>query len=160
MPRLNNDERNQGIWMLSAGMSETVVSRHFGSARKTIARLRRRFCVTGNVADQPRATTAADDRYIVLQHLRNRRLTAAATGRQCGIHPQTARNRLRQNVQLIRAYRLYFDQILTRRRRTARRDWCRRQLHFRRADWNLIFLFSNEYRRTQESLSPSGREFC
>ena len=101
--------------------------------RKTIERLRRPFCVTDNVADRPRSgrtrvTTAADDRYIVLQHLRKRLLTAVATGRQYGIHPQTVRNRLRQNVQPIRAYRPYFDQILTRSHRTARRDWCRRHL--------------------------------
>ena len=82
----NNDERNQVIRMLNAGMSATVVLRHFGSIGKTIERLRRRFRVTGNVADRPRSgrprvTTAADDRYIVLQHLRNRRMTAAETGR-------------------------------------------------------------------------------
>ena len=35
--------------------------------------------------------------------------------------------------------------ILTRRHRTARRDWCLRHLHFRRADWDLI-LFSDECR--------------
>ena len=89
--------------MLNAGMSATVVSQQFGCTRWTIECLRRRFCVTGNVADRPRSgrprvTTAADDRYIVLQHLRNRRLTAAATGGQYGMHPQTVRNRLRQNV--------------------------------------------------------------
>ena len=76
MPRLNNDERNQAIGILNAGMSATVVSRYFGCNRKTIERLRRRFCVTGNVADRPRSggprvTTAADDSYIVLQQLRN-----------------------------------------------------------------------------------------
>ena len=102
---------------------------------ETIERLRRRFRVTGNVADRPqrgrpRVTTAGDDRYIVLQHLTYRRLPPAATGRPYGIHPQTVRNRLRQNVQHIRAYRPYFGQILTRRHRTARRDWCRRHLHF------------------------------
>ena len=54
---LNNDERNQAILMLNAGMSATVVSWHLG-------------CVYGeNVADCPRSglprvTTAADDRYI------------------------------------------------------------------------------------------------
>ena len=79
-------------------MSATVVSRHFGCTRKTIERLRRQFRVTGNVAvrhrsGRPRVTTAADDRYIVLQQLRNRRLTAEATGRQYGIHPKTVRNR-------------------------------------------------------------------
>ena len=66
MPRLNNDERNQAIGMLNAGMSATVVLRYFGCARKTIERLRRRFRVTGNVADRlrsgrPCVTTAADD---------------------------------------------------------------------------------------------------
>ena len=103
MPRLNNDERTQAIGMPNAGMSATVVSRHFGCTRKTIESLRSRFHVTGNVADHPRScrprvTTAADDQYIVLLHLRNRHLTAAATGRQYGIDPQTVRNWLRQNV--------------------------------------------------------------
>ena len=71
--------------------------------------LKRRFCATGNIADRPRSgrsrvITAADDHFIVMQHLCNRRLTAAATGRQYGIHAQTVRNRLRQNVQPICAY--------------------------------------------------------
>ena len=98
MPRLNNDERNQAFGMPNAGMSAVVVSRHFGCTRKTIERLRRRFRVRENVAKRPRSgrprvTTASDDRYIVLQHLCNRRLTATATVRQYGIHPQTLRNR-------------------------------------------------------------------
>ena len=88
-----------------------------------------------------RVIPAADDRYMVLQHPRNSRLNAAATGRQCGIHPQT----VRENVQPIRAYRPYFGQMLTRRHLKVRRDWCRRHLHFRRADWDLI-LFSDECR--------------
>ena len=147
--------------MLNAGTSATVVSRHFGCTRKTIERLRRRFRVTGNVADRPRSgkprlTTDVDDRNIVMQHLRNRRLTAAATGRQHGIHPQTIRYRLRQNVQPIRVYRPYFGQNLTRRYRTARLNWCSRHLHFRCADWDLI-LFSDKCRF---NLSPSGRAFC
>ena len=49
MPRLNNDERNQAIGILSASISVTVVSQHFGCNRKTIEHLLRRFCVTGNV---------------------------------------------------------------------------------------------------------------
>ena len=36
MPRLNNDERNQAIGILNAGMSATVLSRHF----RAIERLR------------------------------------------------------------------------------------------------------------------------
>ena len=166
MPGLNNDERNQAIQMLNAGTPATVISRHFGCSRKTIERLQRRFRVTGNVADRPRSgrprvTTAGDDCYIVLQHLGNRRLTAAATERQYGtcIHPQTVRNQLRQNIQPIRAYRPYFGQILTRRHRTARRDWCRRQLHFRRADWHLI-LFSDVVPIDARVYRPRGERFA
>ena len=101
--------------MLNACISATV-----GCTPKTIKRLQKRFRVTGNVADLPQSgrtcvTTAADERYIVLQHLRNRHLTATATGRQYGIHLQTVRNWLSQIVQPIRAYRPYFGQILTRR---------------------------------------------
>ena len=114
----------------------TVLLRGFGCTRKTIERLRRRIRVTGNVADRPLSgrpciTTATDDRYI----LRNRRLTAAVTGRQYGVHPHTVGNQLRQNVQPIRACRPYFGQILT-LHRTARWDWFRCHLHFRRADWD------------------------
>ena len=146
--------------MLNAG---TVVSRHFGCIRKTIERLRRRFRVTGNVADRPRSgwprvTTAADDHYIVLHHLRNRRLTAAATGRQYVIHPQTIRNRFRQNVQPIRMYRPNFGQILTRHHRTTRWNWCRHHLHFRRADLNFI-LFSDECQFNLSHASGREREF-
>ena len=52
---------------------------------------------------------------------------------------------MRQNVQPICAYRPYFGQILTPRHRAARWDWCRRHLHFRRADLDLI-LFSDKCR--------------
>ena len=69
------------------------------------------------------ATCDHDDRFMVLQHPRNSRLTAAATVRQYGIHPQTVRNRFRENVQPVRAYRPYFGQMLTRRHLTVRRDW-------------------------------------
>ena len=53
MPRLNNDERNQAIGMLNAGISASVVSWLFGCTRKTIEHLQRRFRVTENVDDLP-----------------------------------------------------------------------------------------------------------
>ena len=122
MPRLNNDQRNQVIGMLNAGSSVANVSRLFGCTRATINRLRTRFQTRGTVQDRPRSgrprvTTAADDRYMTVHHLRNRRLSAAATARQHGISAHTVRNRLRQNNNPIRAYRPYFGQILTRRHR-------------------------------------------
>ena len=115
------------IGMLNAGRSAAVVWWHFGCTQKTIERLWRRFQVAGNAADHPRSgrpllTTAADDHYIILQHLPNRRLTAAASGRQYGIHPQT----VRKNLKAICAYRPYFSQS----HRMARRDKCYRHMHF------------------------------
>ena len=75
-----------------------------------------------------------------------------------GIHPQTVRHRLRQNVHPIHAYRPCFGQILTRRHRTARRDCCRRHLHFRRTDWDLI-LCSDECRFNLSHVDGRGRVY-
>ena len=122
--------------MLNAGMSETVVSRHFGCTQKTIERIRRWFRVVGNVWPLlPMIAISSCSTYVTGVWLQQ------TTWRQYGIHPQTVRNRLRENVQPIRTYRPYFGQSLTRRHRMERRDWCRRHLHFRRADWDLILFF-------------------
>ena len=51
---------------------------------------------------------------------------------------------MRQNVKPIRAYRRTSVKS-HRRHRTARRNWCRRHLHLRGADWDLT-LFSDECR--------------
>ena len=147
MHRQNNDERNQAIGMLNAGMSATVVLRHFGCTRKTIDHLRRRFRVTGNVVDRPRSGRPL--RYACYVGACSTYVTSVWLQQQpedsmVFIH-RLSENRLRQNVQPIHAYRPYFGQILTPRYRTARRDWCRRHLHFRRAYWELI-LFSDECR--------------
>ena len=165
MPRLNNDERNgQAIRMLNAGMSATVVSRHFGCTRKIIERLRRRFRVTGNDADRPRSgiprvTTAADDRSIALQHHRNRRLTASSTGGQYGIHPQTVRNRLRQNVQPIQcADLLYFGHSYP-TSSNGKAGLVPSSLHFRRADWDLIS-FSDECQFNVSHADGRKRVYC
>ena len=87
-------------------MSATVVLRHFGCTRKTTDCLQRRFRITGNVPDVLEVVGHVSPLLpmIVLQHLLDRRLIAAATGRQYGIHLQTVRNRLRQNVHSIRTY--------------------------------------------------------
>ena len=98
--------------------------------RGTLVELERAFTetipVTGKVAyrprsGKPRVTTAAADCYnIVLQHLLNRRLTAAATGRQYGIFI----HRLSEIVRTDRTSVLNSH----RRHRTVRRNWCRRHL--------------------------------
>ena len=65
---------------------------------------------------------------------------------------------MRQKLQPIHAYRPYFGQILTRRHRTAMRNWCRRQLHFRRADCDLI-LFTDVCRFNLSHADGLGRVY-
>jgi hypothetical protein len=62
--------------------------------------LRQRFVQTGSVGDrarsgQPRVTTAREDRYMTLTHLRQRFKTATNTTLENGISRQTVLNRLR-----------------------------------------------------------------
>ena len=77
MARLNIDQRNQIIGMITDGSHVTYVSRLFNCARATINRLITRFNATGSVKDGPwsdhlRVTTPREDRFITLSHLRRR----------------------------------------------------------------------------------------
>ena len=54
-PGMTFEQRERGIGMLSAGMSETDVARHFQRHESTISRLLNRFQQTGNVADLPKS---------------------------------------------------------------------------------------------------------
>ena len=149
MPRLNNNEQNKAIVMLNAGMSATVALRHFGCTVKTIQLLQKWFRVTGNFDDHPQSgrpqvTTAADDRYIVLQHLRNSHPTAAATV-TVWFSSTNCQKLIETKCSTYSCVMTYFGEILTQRHRTARQDWCHRHLHLRRADWDLM-LFSYECR--------------
>ena len=76
MPRLNKNQRYEAIGMLRA-MSCKDIAAHFNVDRKTIERLRIKYNRTGDVADlqrpgAPRKTNAAEDRFIVTSHRRNR----------------------------------------------------------------------------------------
>ena len=67
--------------MLIQGQLQNQVARHFGVNVSTIERLVRRLRETGRLADRPRSgrprvTSRRQDRYIVVSHVRNRRLTA------------------------------------------------------------------------------------
>ena len=82
MPRLGNDERRRAMGMLDGGMSCRQVARHFGCSPSTITKLLQRHRETGSVNDRPhsgreRVTPPDQDQYIVLQHLRDRFLTAS-----------------------------------------------------------------------------------
>ena len=87
MPRLSNNDRNQALGMLRAGISTREVARLFNCHQSTVVRLRQMFQTTNNVSDhpqpgQPRVTSDQQDRHIRLQHLRNRFKTAASTARE------------------------------------------------------------------------------
>ena len=87
MPRLSNNDRNQALGMLRAGISTREVARLFNCHQSTVVRLRQRFKTMNNVSDrprtgQPRATTDQQDRHIRLQHLRNRFKIAASAARE------------------------------------------------------------------------------
>ena len=132
MPRLTNDQRNNAIGRLQQGATQAAVARHFNVSRATINRLWIRHNATGSVADRPRSgrprvTTPAQDRFIRLQHLRDRFQTATTTAANIPglrrVSSQTIRNRLRS--QGIFARRPVRRNILTQRHRAARLQWCR-----------------------------------
>lgn len=154
MPRLPSDLRERAIGMLHAGMTSEEVAQTMGCSSRSIRRLRERFRLTGRTADRPRTgrprvTTRAQDRYIVVSHLRDRFLTASQTahntpGRHNNrISSQTVRNRLRESG--LRAYRPFVAQVLTRQHRQARLAWARHHLRWTSQQWKNV-LFSDESR--------------
>ena len=86
MPRLDTATRNIVIGRLQAGESQNAVARLHNVHRNTISRLLQRYMYqqSGSTADRqrsrrPRITSAAQDRYIRVLHLRNRIMTARET---------------------------------------------------------------------------------
>ena len=151
MPRLSKIERERAVGMLMLGTSQIDVGRRFGCSRATINRLWRRFQQTGSTADRPRpghprVTTPADDRYIRLLHLRNRKLTATSTNRTVfrgRLSSQTVRNRLRSSR--LRARRPYIGLVYTPQIKRLRLRWCNNRVHWNQRTWNRV-VFSDESR--------------
>ncbi|GFO02071.1 transposable element tcb2 transposase [Plakobranchus ocellatus] len=86
MPRLNEDQRNRAIGQLETGVSISEVARRFQMQRRIICNIWQRFQQRGVTTDLPRSarsriTTHAEDRFIQLQHMRNRFLTAQSTAK-------------------------------------------------------------------------------
>jgi transposase len=105
MVRLMEAQRQNAIGRLQAGATQQAVANHFGVTRQTISNLWHRHNATGNIRDRPRSgrprvTSAVQDRYIRLRHLRDRTLAASATTTAIPglrrISDQTVRNRLRK----------------------------------------------------------------
>jgi transposase len=154
MPRLSNNDRNQALGMLRAGISTREVARLFNCHQSTVVHLRQRLQTTNNVSDrprpgQPRVTTDQQDRHIRLQHLRKRFKTAASTARETPgrhnprISSATVRRRLRENG--LRTRRPFRGPLLTPRHRQQCLAWVKTHLQWTRQRWQEV-LFSDESR--------------
>lgn len=154
MPRLSAEQRSQAIGMLQAGMSQSEIARHFGCSQPAISNLTRRYEETGSVDDHPRSgrprvTTPIQDRFIVLQHLRDRfrpatRTAAVTVGRHHQrISESTVRRRLRSHM--LSARRPARGPRLTAVHRRNRLRWCRQHQRWTHQRWRGV-IFSDESR--------------
>jgi hypothetical protein len=122
----------------------------FNCHRNTINNMRQHLTQTGSVGDRarpgrPHVTTARQDRYMTLTHIRQRFKTASSTALKNGISSQTVLNRLPAIANSIRARRPSVGQMINPRNRNIRRLWARRHLRWTRAHWVRV-LFSDESR--------------
>ena len=152
MPRLNMDQRNQAIGMLSAGASQRHVARVMNCTQSTISKLGNRYQQQGHARDRPRSgrphvTTAHQDRYMRLTHARDRFLPVVETARHTvGTHNRpingnTVRRRL-ADVGL-KSRRPYIGQVLLRRHKQARLAWANAHTRWPRQRWENV-LFTDE----------------
>ena len=131
-------------------MSCKDVAAHFNVDRKTIERLRIKYYRTGDVADlrrsgAPRKTNAAEDRFIVTSHRRNRFKCATDTARnwvgRIQISSKTVIRRLA--AQGIQSRRPVCKQSLSVRHRASRLTWALRYQRWTQQQWSNI-IFSDE----------------
>ncbi|GFS52269.1 transposable element Tcb2 transposase [Trichonephila clavipes] len=152
-PRSNHWEK------LEEGRSVTSVVAEFRIAHIIVSRLWRQFQTTGTAilrysSGRPRATTPADDRYIVLQARRNRRQTAGENARHTT--QVTGQPISRFTV----ARRLHGGGLFARRpvrcvpltpaHRKRRYLWCREHRNWRDNEWGRVF-FTDESRLSLSS---------
>ena len=146
MPRLNESDRNRAIGQLEAGVTISEVARRFNVQRRVIRNLRTRFEQTGSTNDlprtgRPRVTTPKEDRYIALQHLRNRFLPAQHTAARLRVSRNTVMRRLR--IRGLFARRPVFGQRLLPRQRANRLQWSLRHRFWTLNQWENV-LWSDE----------------
>ena len=84
MPQMTEALRNQMIGQLQVGTIASVVARTFNVNKRTVFRIKAKFNQTGTTKNwqksgRPSKTTPAENRIIVLNHLRNRFRTAEKT---------------------------------------------------------------------------------
>ena len=154
MPRISDNQRHQALGMIQGGMSRREIARRMQCSPSTITRLAQRHQQTGSLNDRPRPgrqreMTPQQDRYIILQHLRDRFRTAVQTSRETvGVHcrrigASTVRRRLRHNG--LRARRPFRGNMLTPQRRRNRLVWTQQRQRWAHRQWSSV-LWSDESR--------------
>ena len=123
MPRLNEAQCSNAIGRIETGESQTAVATTaLNVSQSIISRFWDMY--------RPRVTTAFQDRYIRLRHLRERFTTSSSTASAIPggliISYQTVRNRLRDAK--IRARRPVKAVVLTQRHQRNRLQWAQTQL--------------------------------
>ena len=147
---------------LEGGQTQAEVAQAIGVSQSVISRLWNRFLETGSAGRRPgqgrrRATTANEDRYLVLTARRHRNMNAtllqqhlrSATGTT--VSTQTVRNRL-HGVGLY-ARRPMVCVRLTSRHRRDRRQWVTEHVNWKKNEWSNV-LFSGE---SHFSVHPDNR---
>ncbi|KAH3839839.1 hypothetical protein DPMN_113276 [Dreissena polymorpha] len=82
---------NRGVGLLEVGASQRHVPRKLGVSQSVVARMWSRYQMNGNVISRyrggrQRATTQAQDRFIVVQARRHRFMNATALKMTCRMH--------------------------------------------------------------------------
>ena len=134
MPRIRQNDTEQAMGIVQAGMTHQVVADHFNVSRITISSIMIRLRQTGRTNDRPpngrpRVTPQRQDRHLRPIHIRNRMIMAedGHTARRTPglanirISGQTVRRRLRESE--LRVRRPVVGPILKHNHRTARLAW-------------------------------------
>lgn len=154
MPRLSSHQRSCAIGMLESGRSQRWVARHLPCSNAAVSKLVRRYNETGRVEDRarsgrPRETTALQDRWIRLQHLRDRFRPATRTAAETlGRHNnRVSANTVRRRLKAVgfSCRRPFKGTTLNNARRANRLRWCRQHLQWTREMWSRV-VFTDESR--------------
>ena len=151
---LDAQDLARAVGMLQGHQNQRQVALQFGVSQSVISRAWTRYQQTGRVnrrhaGGRQRATTAAQDRYLMTSAARNRFANATrlqrnlreATGTT--ISTQTVRNHLHDAG--FRACRPAVRVPLIGRHRQERRQWCQDHVVWTQADWASV-LFTDESR--------------
>lgn len=153
--RLTDAQRWSIIGQLNVGERQTDVAVRYGVSQSVVSRLYQRYQQTGDVKERhgrgrPRSTSGRDDRYIEIQALRSRSLSAPAMRtrlrnvRNVNVSVQTVRNRLHERG--LNAHRPVIATPLTRRHRQARLQWATAHQNWTRQRWsNVVFTDESRY---------------